>query len=189
MSMPPAAETEMVPLEIPWYAYAGIGAIFVLLGVVGLGMTFALTMYSILMGGILLVVGGVSQIVSGFTTRIGSGALLHMACGLLYLLAGVFAISDPELASVVLTLLLSVSLLVTGMTRMVLAFLHRRVLSWLAVFVSGLITLLVGVFVLNRWPWDSAWVIGLFFAIDLISQGMSWLALGFHIRAAGMRGV
>jgi uncharacterized membrane protein HdeD (DUF308 family) len=72
---------------------------------------------------------------------------------------------------------------------MVLAFLHRRVLSWLAVFVSGLITLLVGVFVLNRWPWDSAWVIGLFFAIDLISQGMSWLALGFHIRAAGMRGV
>jgi uncharacterized membrane protein HdeD (DUF308 family) len=66
----------------------------------------------------------------------------------------------------------------------VLAFLHSQFLPWLMMIVSGFITMLLGVYILNRWPWDSDWVLGLFFAIDLISQGVSLLILGVNLRTA-----
>jgi uncharacterized membrane protein HdeD (DUF308 family) len=188
MSMPTPAEPEMVPLEIPWYWYACIGILFVFLGAVGLTMPFTLTDYSVLILGFFLIFGGVSQIITGIFTRLGSGSLLLIACGLLYVLAGGFAVSDPDLASEILTLLLSIFLIITGVSRMLLAFQHRRVLTWLVLLLSGFITICIGVYILRRWPWSAEWVIGLFFAIDLIAQGASYLMYGFHLRAAGLRG-
>lgn len=187
-SLPPTPQPEMVPVQISWIWYFNLGLVFLLLGVAGLGMTVTLTYLSVLFGGILLIVAGIVQIAGSPFVRAGVGSfLVQVLCGLLYLGAGVLAITDPELVSAVFTLWIAVSLIVTGVARVLLAFLHRRFLGWLAMMLGGVLTMALGVYILNRWPWDSAWVIGLFFAIDLISQGISWIALGLNIRAAGGR--
>ena len=180
MSMPNPPDDQIVVLDtygiscVPGRRLHGLGT--------GLGMAYALTMYTIFVGGFLLIAGGAIQLIVGIFVKRGGAILMNLACGLLYLVAGVFAVSNPEQAAIVLTWLLSVALIVTGIARMVLAFLHRQFATWLTLVLSGFVTMLIGVYILNRWPWDSDWVIGLFFAIDLISQGLAWLILGVQMR-------
>ena len=177
---PPAAPT------LSWIWYVIVGAVCTLLGVVGvvdLGMAYLLTEYSVLFFGFLLTFAGVAQIVGGLFVRPWTSAILQVLCGILYLAAGGFAIIEPGLAATIYTLLLAIALIVGGATRVILAFLHQRVITWLMLALGGIVTMLVGVYILRRWPWDSAWVIGLFFAIDLIFQGIGWLALGVNLRA------
>jgi uncharacterized membrane protein HdeD (DUF308 family) len=184
MSMPTTPQGEAVVVQAPWYFYVCLGVVFLLLGFIGLGMTYVLTMYTILVGGFLFIVAGAGQIVVGIFVKRGSSILMNLACGLLYLIAGIFAVTNPEHAAVVLTWLLSIVLIITGIARLALAFLHSQFLPWMLMIVSGFITILLGVYILNRWPWDSDWVLGLFFAIDLISQGVSLLILGVNLRTA-----
>ena len=48
---------------------------------------------------------------------------------------------------------------------------------------SGIITLLLGVFVLAQWPVSGLWVIGMFVGIELLFYGIAWIALALHLRA------
>ena len=45
-----------------------------------------------------------------------------------------------------------------------------------------LITLLLGLLILARWPVNSVYILGLFLGIDLIFAGAGWLSLGFSLR-------
>jgi uncharacterized membrane protein HdeD (DUF308 family) len=44
------------------------------------------------------------------------------------------------------------------------------------------ITLLLGVLILVRWPVSSLYILGLFLGIDLIMAGAGWIGLGFGLR-------
>lgn len=182
MSTSPPAVTEPTLPAIPWFWFILIGIICTVLGILGLGMTVTLTFISIEVYGFLLIMGGASHIVGGLFARPWSNAMLHGLSGMLYLLAGVFVVTEPLLVAGILTLLLSIALIVGGALRIVLAFQHRRVLTWLGLALGGLVTMLVGIYIFRRWPWDSVWVIGLFLAIDLFVQGLSWIALGLNLR-------
>jgi uncharacterized membrane protein HdeD (DUF308 family) len=180
---PPAAPA--LP-TLSWVWFIIIGAICTVLGLVGVvnvGMAYALTFYTVFLFGFLFTFAGIAQVVGGLFVRPWTSAILQILCGLLYLAAGGFAIAEPDLAATIYTLLLAIALIVGGAVRVVLAFLHQRVLTWLMLALGGIVTMLVGVYILRRWPWDSTWVIGLFFAIDLIFQGISWIALGANLRA------
>lgn len=171
---------------IPWFWFILVGAACTVLGIIGavnLGMTYALTYYSVLFFGVLLMIAGFTQIFGAVFVRPWYGAVLQVLCGVLYLAAGAFAVTNEHLAASVFTLFLAISLIVGGAIRMLLAFLHGRVLSWILLALGGFIAMWVGAYVLMRWPWDSNWVIGLFFAIDLIFMGISWLAMGVNLRA------
>ncbi len=180
---PPAASA--LPTDT-WIWFIVLGAICTLLGIVGvvdLTVTELLTAYGVLLFGFLFTIAGVAQIIGGLFVRPWASAILQILCGVLYVAAGGFTITEPRLFETVLTLLLAIALIFGGAFRVVLAFLQMRVLAWLLLAFAGIVTMLVGIMILRRWPWDSTWVIGLFFAIDLIFQGSSWLALGVNLRA------
>jgi uncharacterized membrane protein HdeD (DUF308 family) len=179
-----AQPPELMPLQVSWGWYVGLGVLFVLLGLVGLSMVYVLTAICVIIGGYLLVFGGVAQIVGGCFTRPFRSALLQILAGILYLIAGAFVISHPYLAEVIFTAVIAVSLIMNGAMRIILAFLHRRFVTWLALVFSGVITMILGLYILSLWQWTSMWVIGMFFAIDLIFQGISWIVHGVNMRQA-----
>jgi uncharacterized membrane protein HdeD (DUF308 family) len=184
MSTSPPAAPEPLP-TIPWICFVLVGVVCTIVGLIGivdLGMAYALTAYSVLLFGILMSIAGVAHIIGGFFMPRWYGVLLKIACGILYLAAGIFAIVEPLLMAQIYTFLIAISLIANGMIRLALAFVHRQVIAWLATALAGIITIAVGIYILRRWPWDSAWVIGLFIAIDLLMQGMSWIALGLNLR-------
>ncbi len=57
---------------------------------------------------------------------------------------------------------------------------NRVALLWQVA--DGLITLVLGLFVLAEWPVSGLWVIGLFVGIDLIFYGCAWIGLALNLR-------
>ena len=101
--------------------------------------------------------------------------------GLIYAVAGMFALANPLLAAGVLTLLLGASLMATGFLRILLAFQMKSGSAWAWVALSGLITTLLGGMILAQWPASSLFILGLFLSIDLVVTGISWLSLGLAL--------
>jgi len=83
---------------------------------------------------------------------------------------------------VVLTLLLGAALVASGIMRIILAFSMKEGTLWIWVALSGVVTLLVGLIILAKWPVSSLFVLGLFLGIDLVFAGASWIGIGLGLR-------
>ena len=82
-----------------WGWLLALGIVFIILGTIGLGMSFALTLASVLVFGWLLIIGGVLQIVDVFQCKGWKSIAWHVLIAVLYVLAGVSVITDPLLAA------------------------------------------------------------------------------------------
>jgi len=91
-------------------------------------------------------------------------------------------VSRPLLASLTLTWALGFALIVVGVMRIVVGMQHRGTSGWGGAVVGGIITLLLGLLILARWPSDALWVIGLFLAIELIVNGYTQILVALAAR-------
>jgi len=82
----------------------------------------------------------------------------------------------------VITLIFAIFLVAEGVSMAVTAFNMRGTPGWGWMLFSGLVSIVLGMMVFNRWPSGSAAILGLFFGISLLFNGASLLALGFSAR-------
>jgi uncharacterized membrane protein HdeD (DUF308 family) len=126
---------------------------------------------------------GIVYVIAGFIA-LGSVVMATVASvlvvGIMMIVAFV-TFDNPLFAAVLLTLMLGASLVASGIMRIILAFSMRAEMPWIWVALSGVITLLLGLLILARWPINSIYILGLFLGIDLIMAGVSWLGLGFGL--------
>jgi len=168
-----------------WGWLLALGIVFILLGTIGLGMLFAVTVATLVVFGVLLLVGGVIQIVQAVTVKGWKSVLWHVLMAILYLLAGIAVLRDPVLASLVLTLMLVGAIAAIGIIRVVVAVQHRDTKGWVWSLASGIVSIVLGVLIYLQWPFSALWLIGLFVAIDLIVHGWAYIFLALAARAAG----
>ncbi|MGC1952811.1 MAG: HdeD family acid-resistance protein [Gammaproteobacteria bacterium] len=168
-----------------WGWLLALGVVSVILGTVGLGMAFSLTVVGVLLFGILLALTGLFQLIDAFKCKGWKGTTLHVLIGLLYLVAGSVAIIDPINAAVALTLVLGVAFIAVGVLRLIMAFQHRGSRGWIWALVGGVVSLVLGTVVLLEWPVSGLWVIGLFIAIELIVNGWTYIFISIAARRAG----
>ncbi len=169
-------------LSHKWEWLLALGLIQLILGIIGLGMTFGLTLVTILVYGILLLIGGGAQIVQVFATKGWKGIAFHLLIAVLYLLAGIIIIAKPLAASLILTLCIGFVLLATGILRSIMAFRFKRFKNWFWPLLSGIISVLLGLIIINRWPVSGLWVIGLFVAVELMANGWSSIMIALVAR-------
>jgi len=163
-----------------WLIALGIGLI--LCGIVALLSIVAATVITVIWVGTMMVIAGVIEVVHGFQMKGWGRAVLWMITGALYIIGGFFAILNPLLASVVLTLILSIALIVAGVMRVVLGF-HIKGgghSGW--IMLSGALTLLFGLIILVHWPFSSLYALGIILGVDLIQVGAGWLNLGLFLK-------
>jgi uncharacterized membrane protein HdeD (DUF308 family) len=168
-----------------WFLVIGIA--LVILGMVAIGYAVAMTIVSVLFLGWLLIIGGIFEVIHGFSRRQWSGFFINLLAGVLYAVAGVVMIANPALAAVSLTLLIAIILIVAGLFRLVVAFstpLHHR--GWL--ILNGVISILLGVMIWRSWPVSGLWVIGLFIGIDMIFDGWTEIMLALTARRLAASG-
>jgi len=178
----PLRSVDFPVLEKNWGWFLALGVGLVVLGLVALGLTFAMTILSVMYFGVLLLVGGGLEVAHAFATQRWSGFFLQLLLGLFYLVAGGTMLTEPLAASLVLTLVLGLSILFTGVSRIALALSMRGVRHWICVLLSGVVSLLLGGVILARWPASGLWVIGLLVALEMILAGWSWIMLGLTAR-------
>jgi uncharacterized membrane protein HdeD (DUF308 family) len=180
----PQAGSDTAPLRAKSGWIIALGVVYLIAGFIALGSVAMATVVSVLIVGIMMIVAGVVEVISAFQIKSWGKFLLWALLGVLYIVAGFVTFENPLLAAVLLTLILGASLVVSGIMRMVLAFSMKRETPWIWVALSGVITLLLGLLILARWPVSSLYILGLFLGIDLIMAGAGWIGLGFGLRRA-----
>jgi uncharacterized membrane protein HdeD (DUF308 family) len=167
-----------------WRWLLALGVISIILGTIGLGMTAMLTIVSVIFFGALLLVGGVIQLVDAFKHSGWKGTFWHVLIALLYIVGGIILVGDPVGGSVALTLVVAVMLLASGLSRAIMAFQARGTPGWTWLLFGAILSILLGLMILERWPVSGLWVLGLFVAIELIINGWSCVMMALVGRRA-----
>lgn len=163
-----------------WGWFVALGIALTVLGVIALANLAMATVASIYYIGALVLLGGLFQVAHAFQVKPWSGFLFWLLSGVLYAVAGLAAFQNPVLAATILTLLLGVALIVSGVFRIWVGTKEREGKGW--IIASGAITALAGIVITLGWPVNAPWVIGLFLALDLIQQGAIATAFGFALK-------
>ncbi len=149
---PFAEPAGLEPLRAKSGWIVALGVVYVVAGFVALGSVVLATVASVFIVGIMMMIAGVAEVINAFQIKTWGKFLVWLLLGALYIVAGFVAFENPLLAAVVLTLILGVSLLVSGVMRIVLAFSMKEAMAWWWVLASGVITLLLGLVILAQWP-------------------------------------
>ena len=180
----PRAGSDTAPLRAKWGWIVALGVVYLIAGFIALGSVMMATVASVLIVGVMMIIAGVAEVISAFQIKSWGKFLLWVLLGLLYVVAGFVTFQNPLLAAVLLTLVLGASLVASGIMRIILAFSMKRETPWIWVALSGVITVLLGVLILARWPVSSLYILGLFLGIDLIMAGAGWVGIGLGLRRA-----
>jgi uncharacterized membrane protein HdeD (DUF308 family) len=173
---------ECLRLSKSWVWFVSLGVVLMIVGAVALSSTVITTLASLLVFGVLLMAGGLVQIVNAFLGRSWRAFFLHLFAGILQLIVGELLIEHPLVAAEGLTLVLAVGFLLGGALRLVYGLVESFPgRGW--VLLNGLIVFALGISIWRQWPASSLWVIGLFIGIDLIFSGWSWVMLGLLVKA------
>ncbi len=168
------------PLQTAWRWFAGLGVALILLGLCAAANLFLATVATIYYVGALMLFGGMLQIFHAAAARNWGVWLLG---GILYLLAGLAVFNDPLFAAAFLTLLLAMSLGLSGVARL---WFGLRVApagrGWL--IASGVASIAAAVIIGLGWPVNAIWILGLVLAVDLLFQGVALLGTALAMRTA-----
>ena len=179
-------DTVFGELKKKWGWLLALGVLLIVLGTVGLWMSFAMTLATVMMFGALLMLGGVFQLLNAFQIKSWKSVLWHVLIALLYIAAGIVIFTDPVFASLSLTIALAWILIAVGLLRILMALQLRPANGWVWPLVSGVISILLGAMILAQWPTSGLWVIGLFVAIEMIVNGWSSVFIALAARKAAM---
>lgn len=161
-----------------WLLVLIAGIVAIVGGVIALLNPLAATIFATTLAawffiivGILLIVGAISN--SGVNHRFWTGLL-----GVLAVLVGARILNAPILGAITLTWMVAVLFLAEGIVKIVLAVRSRGMSFFWPVLLSGLLSVVLAIMILNSFPESSVWVLGVLFAIELISTGVTLVALG-----------
>jgi len=151
-----------------------LGIVLILAGLFVLGDVTLATIISTKFIGFMAIIAGAFEIIHAFWTKGWGGFVWQVLLGALYVAFGWMIVSQPAAGALILTLVLGLLLLVSGIVRVFLGIRHGQTTGWMLVL-SGAFGCLAGLIILSGWPMSGLWVLGLLLGIDLISHGLAWL--------------
>lgn len=151
-----------------------IGVILVILGLIAFARPFYATIATTFAFGWLFIIAGVGQIIYAFGSRSAGQVLWKILLGILYLIAGIFLVNSPIAGALSVTLVLGITIFLQGIIQVIMAFQIRPGRAWGAVLVSGLLGIILGIFIWSNFPFNAAWILGLFVGVALLVNGV-WL--------------
>ncbi|ANS69408.1 hypothetical protein SLINC_7184 [Streptomyces lincolnensis] len=175
-STQPKSETQKLSRGFGWLA--ALGVLLVLAGLVGLIYTGVATLTSMFLFGWLLLIGGAVGLLHAIQARGTNFFWLGVVVAALNIAAGAVILRRPEAAAEALTMFAALLFLTGGVFRLVGSVVVRGPqFGW--TLVQGAFGLLLGILVLASWPSSSKYVIGSFFSLALLFDGLGLIATGF----------
>ena len=166
-----------------WGWFLAMGIFMVIIGTLALGSSVAVTLFSMIFLGWLMIIAGVVEAIHAFWKKAWGGLFLHLLLGVLYVVVGFMVLANPGASAISLTLIMALFFILIGIYRIILAGMMRFP-HWGWVLFNGIITFILGIIIWQQWPVSGLWVIGLFIGIDLIISGWAWIMLSFAAHRA-----
>ncbi|EKQ66788.1 hypothetical protein OsccyDRAFT_4589 [Leptolyngbyaceae cyanobacterium JSC-12] len=157
----------------------------IILGILAIFMPGIASAFFTAVIGWITLISGVVMIVQSFVAKPVRGFWLNLIVGILYAIAGIYILFNLGAALLGLTFAFGVLFVVEGIYTIIMAFTNRagHHMSWL-VALNGIVTLILGILVLNRFPFSALWLIGLYVGISLLMSGVSLLVAALATRRA-----
>lgn len=170
------SETEKLRHDFSWIG--ALGVLLVVAGLVGLIYTGLATLTSMILFGWLLLIGGIVGLLHAVQARGTNFFWLGTVVAALNIAAGVVVIRSPDETAAALTMFAALLFLAAGLFRVVGSLVVRGPqFGW--TLLLGAFDLLLGALVLAHWPSSSKYVIGCFFSLALLFDGLGLIATGF----------
>ncbi|MBL1291719.1 DUF308 domain-containing protein [Streptomyces sp. NE06-03E] len=169
--------TEGRKLSRSFGGLALLGALLAVAGLVGLVYTGVATLTSMILFGWLLLVGGLVGLLHAVQARGTAYFWLGVVVAALNIAAGVVVLKHPEGTAETLTMFAALLFLTGGVFRLVGSVVVRGPqFGW--TLLQGAFGLLLGLLVLFDWPHSSLYVLGCFFSLALLFDGLGLIAIG-----------
>lgn len=160
-----------------WILWLIVGIFSLIGGILALLNPFAATLTAELMAGWLFVFLGILILVSAFNDQGLSARIITILLGAMTLLLGISLVSDPLSGMITLTILTGILLMITGVIRIAFGVSVSINRLRVAMIVSGALSILLSVMIFANFPQSAAIVLGVYLAIDLISNGVAMIVL------------
>ncbi len=162
--------------KILWILMA---AISILGGIYALANPVLASGFATILVGWVFIALGVVQVVTGFRAESAGAKVWTILLGALAVFLGVTILGHPLKGMMALTTMLAILFLFGGMAKIVLSFaLEDRRFFW-AVLISGIASIALAVIIFMNWPVSAISALGILLGVELISDGISSLAMAF----------
>lgn len=165
-----------------WGWFMALGILLILLGMTAIGAPFASGIGVSLLVGWLLVISGVAHGIHAFKATGWRGGLVQFLCGLLYLGVGVMMITRPVAGLLALTVTVLVYFIVSGIFKIILAVRVEKLPQRGWVTVSGILSLVLAIYIGSQFPTSALWVIGMLFGIEMMFSGWAFVMIAMAAR-------
>jgi len=174
------AMRETVRRHSLWYLIQG--ALMILGGILALIYPIMSSVAVVLFLGWVLIVSGVVQGISLIDARNVPHFWLQLVSVVLSIVVGLLLIRNPEQGLLTITLLLIVFFMVEGFSKVIFSLTIRPFPNWGWILVSGIIGILLSLFLWANLPVTAIWLLGLLVGIQLISEGAALGYLAWRVR-------
>jgi uncharacterized membrane protein HdeD (DUF308 family) len=163
-----AAGIEEVRKSWGWFLTFGI--LLMALGAACIAKSQTATTFSILALGWVLAISGIVWLVASFQTWTWSGFFVYLLNAIIRCVTGYLLIRHPDAGAEAVTMIIAALFIVGGLFRTVGASVIQFPRWGWTVF-AGLVSVVLGVYLLATWSASSTFFIGLAIGIDLIFDG------------------
>ena len=151
----------------------GVGVLLVFLGMVAIALPLFSTLAAAIWIGWTLLIGGALMLSQALFAWRWPDSLWSILVALLYLGTGALILYAPLTSVLSLTFAMSMLFVAEGVFEIFQAFTMRPLAGWAWLFFSGVAAVIAGVLIGYLFPGSAAWVLGLFFGLNLLSTGWS----------------
>jgi uncharacterized membrane protein HdeD (DUF308 family) len=151
----------------------------ILAGFSVLGDIVLFTVISTIFIGMMSIAAGAFEVIHAFWTKGWGGFVWQVLLGILYIAFGIVLVSQPVASALILTYVLGLLFLMSGVVRILLGVSNWREAGWI-MLLSGLFGVLAGLVILTGFPMTGLWVLGFLLGVDLISHGIAWLTYAWR---------
>jgi uncharacterized membrane protein HdeD (DUF308 family) len=131
-----------------------------------------------------LIISGVLQAIGLIGARHVPHYWLQLISVVLAIVIGLILLRQPESGLLLMTVLLIVFFMVEGISKIIFALTIRPFPNWGWVLASGLVGIVLAVYLWANMPVSAEWVLGVLLGIQLVCEGAALAYLAWHVRTS-----
>jgi uncharacterized membrane protein HdeD (DUF308 family) len=161
-----------------------VGVLLIVLGIVAIALPFATAIALGLLFGWLFILGGIVQLIYVVISRRAGSFIWKLLLGVFYLVGGIFVLLAPGITALTLSLILAISILVQSCIQVVDAVQMKPARGWGWILFSGIVGIILGILIFAQGPAAAVWLLGLWFGLNLLFDGIGVVMLSATVRSA-----
>jgi uncharacterized membrane protein HdeD (DUF308 family) len=185
---PPTGFDPLASVGRSWGEFVVVGAILIACGVAAIFAPAVANFATSTLLGMLLVIAGGACVYQAMRTMDWAGYNWQLLLGAGEMVGGIFIVINPLKGAAAVTLLVAIVVIALGVSQVGLALKIRRQSGWAWLLGAGLMSFLLGIALIARFPFSLTENPGVMAGISLVGGGVAHAMIGFsHRMTIGLR--